>query len=73
MNKKTTGSWVESANLEDCDFPIENLPFGSFHVLSDVTQKNHIGIAIGSQILPLTQLSEKIAIPEGLQERSEDV
>jgi len=68
MNKKTIGSWVESANLDDCDFPIENLPFGSFHLLNDAKHKMHIGIAIGSQILPLTQLSEKITIPENLQE-----
>ena len=23
-------SWVESANAADCDFPIQNLPFGRF-------------------------------------------
>ena len=23
-------SWVESANQPDCDFPIQNLPFGVF-------------------------------------------
>ena len=23
-------SWVESANVPDCDFPIQNLPLGRF-------------------------------------------
>ena len=28
-------SWVESANAADCDFPIQNLPFGRFRAAAD--------------------------------------
>ena len=42
-------SWVESANLPDCDFPLENLPYGVF---SHAGSKR-IGVAIGDQILDL--------------------
>ena len=28
-------SWVESANLPDCDFPIQNLPFGRFRTAAE--------------------------------------
>ena len=44
-------SWVVSANALDCDFPIQNLPFGRF-------RRNHqeplrAGVAIGDQVLDL--------------------
>jgi fumarylacetoacetase len=42
-------SWIASANVLDCDFPIQNLPYGVFRH----GQKTHIGIAIGDQILDL--------------------
>ena len=48
------GSWVESANEPDCDFPIENLPFGQFRLESGLHGQKHIGVAIGSQILNYT-------------------
>jgi fumarylacetoacetase len=42
-------SWVESANVPDADFPIQNLPFGIFR------QRNRndptVGVAIGDRIL----------------------
>lgn len=46
-------SWVESANEEECDFPIQNLPFGIFR--SD-TGPPRGGIAIGDQILDIPVL-----------------
>src|SRR3954469_2901318 len=42
-------SWVESANLPGCDFPLENLPYGVF---SQAGAK-HIGVAIGDQVFDL--------------------
>ena len=45
-------SWVTTANIAGCDFPIQNLPFGRFR-RSVVTESWRIGIAIGDQILDL--------------------
>jgi len=42
-------SWVESANLPDSDFPLENLPYGVFRHGS----QTRIGVAIGDQVLDL--------------------
>ncbi len=44
-------SWVLSANMKDCDFPIQNLPFGVFKD----TIGHHVGIAIGDQILDISK------------------
>ena len=41
-------SWVESANAGG-DFPVQNLPFGTFR--HDFEERPHIGIAIGDQVL----------------------
>ena len=43
-------SWVASANAPDCDFPIQNLPFGAFRPRGDDAEPM-IGVAIGDQIL----------------------
>lgn len=43
-------SWIESANAPDCDFPIQNLPFGVF---STGDEAPRCGVAIGDQILDL--------------------
>ncbi len=48
----TRRSWVASANTDDCDFPIQNLPFGMFKRASDATAR--AGVAIGDQVLDLT-------------------
>jgi fumarylacetoacetase len=45
----TLRSWVPSANLENCDFPIQNLPFGRFRTTDN--QQWRIGIAIGDRVL----------------------
>jgi fumarylacetoacetase len=42
-------SWVESANLPDTDFPLENLPYGVFRHAGNT----RIGVAIGDQVLDL--------------------
>ncbi|KQI72988.1 fumarylacetoacetase [Loktanella sp. 5RATIMAR09] len=48
-------SWVASANAADTDFPLNNLPYGAFHVAgSDL----HAGVAIGDQILDVTALEK---------------
>lgn len=44
-------SWVESANEPGCDFPIQNLPFGTFS--RGPRQEKRIGVAIGDKILDL--------------------
>ena len=45
-------SWLESANLPGCDFPIQNLPFGVFRPRGS-GQPFRGGVAIGDQILDL--------------------
>jgi len=42
-------SWVESANDEHSDFPLQNLPFGRFR--QTASEPWRIGVAIGEQIL----------------------
>ena len=50
-------SWVESANLPDSDFPIQNLPFGVFR-RRDAAEPHRIGVAIGDSVLDLVQCRE---------------
>ncbi|WP_298831044.1 fumarylacetoacetase [uncultured Piscinibacter sp.] len=45
-------SWVVSAQAEDTDFPIQNLPFGRFRRAGSA-EAWRIGVAIGEQILDL--------------------
>ena len=40
-------SWVESANVPGCEFPLNNLPYGVF----DDGQGTRMGVAIGDQVL----------------------
>src|SRR5579872_4878276 len=42
-------SFVASANAPECDFPIQNLPFGVFRTGAD--GQPHVGVAIGDQIV----------------------
>ncbi len=48
-------SWVESANAPDCDFPIQNLPFGIFR-RKGAREAPRGGVAIGDQIVDLAAL-----------------
>ena len=50
-------SWLESANRIDCDFPIQNLPFGVFR-RRDSAEEFRGGVAIGDQIIDLAALAE---------------
>jgi fumarylacetoacetase len=43
-------SWVESANLPDADFPVQNLPLATFATANGP----HAGVAIGDRILDIT-------------------
>ncbi|MDC3213056.1 fumarylacetoacetase [Pseudoalteromonas distincta] len=50
-------SWVESANVDNCDFPIQNLPFAEFRREgSDEAFRG--GVAIGDQVIDLAKLSK---------------
>lgn len=46
-------SWVESANAPDCDFPLNNLPYGVFSVGG---RDPRCGVAIGDRIVDATGL-----------------
>lgn len=45
-------SWVESANQENTDFPIQNLPFAIFK-RANANEAFRAGVAIGEQVLDL--------------------
>lgn len=45
-------SWVESANAERCEFPIQNLPYGVFRCAGN-DEAFRIGVAIGDMILDM--------------------
>lgn len=60
-------SWVASANDPATDFPIQNLPFGSFVRAGDDESEARVGVAIGDRILDL-----KAAETEGLFEDIDD-
>ena len=51
----TLVSWIESANQPNSDFPIQNLPFGTFR---DRSGRDRIGVAIGDRILDLVACQE---------------
>jgi fumarylacetoacetase len=50
-------SWVKSANVENCDFPIQNLPFASFK-RKHSEEALRAGVAIGDQVVDLKALYE---------------
>ena len=52
-------SWVESANFSYTDFPIQNLPLGVF-IRPDQDELPSIGMAIGDQILNLSEIEEQL-------------
>ncbi|MDE2120585.1 MAG: fumarylacetoacetate hydrolase family protein, partial [Betaproteobacteria bacterium] len=47
-------SWVESANRTDCDFPLQNLPFGRF-LQAGQGGAERVGVAIGDELLDLSR------------------
>lgn len=50
-------SWVLSANVSGCDFPIQNLPLAMFRPQREVGKQFRGGVAIGDQVLDLAALS----------------
>ncbi|QEW22273.1 fumarylacetoacetase [Marinibacterium anthonyi] len=57
-------SWVESANAADCDFPLNNLPYGVFSIDGDDPR---CGVAIGDMILDMAAAED-----DGVIELTED-
>jgi fumarylacetoacetase len=49
-------SWVESANVPGCEFPIQNLPYGMFRP-KGATKPPRPGVAIGDRILELSAIA----------------
>ena len=56
----TARSWLESANRDGCDFPIQNLPFAVFR-RADSSEAFRCGVAIGDQIVDLAALATQSA------------
>ncbi|WP_136443942.1 fumarylacetoacetase [Pacificoceanicola onchidii] len=56
-------SWVDSANTDTTDFPLNNLPYGAF--LTEEGEQ-HCGVAIGDMILDITALEADgvLAVPD---------
>lgn len=50
-------SWVESANVDNCDFPIQNLPFAIFRRAGS-NEAFRGGVAIGDQVVDLAALAK---------------
>ena len=63
-------SWVESANSQDSDFPIQNLPFGVFRC-GGITETSQIGVAIGDRILNLSS-SSQAGLFQGLSQQIQE-
>ena len=53
----TLKSWVRSAHLSGCDFPIQNLPFAVFRRTGSA-EAFRGGVAIGDQILDLAAVAQ---------------
>ncbi len=64
-------SWVESANMPDADFPIQNLPLGRFRRRArgagGEAEPWRAGVAIGNYILDLKLAAEQCPWPEDVQ------
>jgi fumarylacetoacetase len=62
-------SWVASANVPGCDFPIQNLPLGRFRRAAggdDAPEPWRFGVAIGDQVLDLRLARERCPWGEGV-------
>ena len=59
-------SWVDTANVEGADFPIQNLPMGVVRRRGS-QDAPRIGVAIGDQILDLSRCRD-MGLFEGLPE-----
>jgi fumarylacetoacetase len=54
----TLRSWLASANLPSCDFPIQNLPIGIFRCAGSA-EPFRAGVALGDQILDLGRVAAR--------------
>ncbi len=63
-------SFVESANVSGCDFPIQNLPYGAFTNGQNVGSS--LGVAIGDQVLNLEAAAERLLL-EGVDDATCEV
>ena len=64
-------SWVESADAPECEFPIQNLPFGVFAGNGSASRGDRLttpraGVAIGDQVLDVAAFSKALGFT-GLQ------
>ncbi len=59
-------SWVASANVAECDFPIQNLPFAIFRRAGSA-EAFRGGVAIGDKVLDLAALAALNLFAENLQ------
>jgi fumarylacetoacetase len=55
-------SWIESANVPDTDFPIQNLPFGVFRRREP--DQPRLGVAIGDRVLDLNGIQREGLLAE---------
>ncbi|MFL9992114.1 fumarylacetoacetase [Paraburkholderia sediminicola] len=53
-------SWLESANLNDTPFPLQNLPFGVFR-RAGTAEGFRGGVALGDQVIDLGALTDAVA------------
>ncbi len=60
-------SWVAAANAADCDFPIQNLPYGRFR-RAQTAEPWRIGVAIGDQVLDLKLAAAQCPWGDGIAE-----
>ena len=58
-------SWVESANVVGCDFPIQNLPYARMRMAGSEAPWR-VGVAIGEQVLDLRLASEQCPWSDGI-------
>jgi len=56
-------SWVESANVADSDFPVQNLPFGVFR-RPDAGAEARAGVAIGDRIVDVAGMRDEGLLAE---------
>ncbi|MEP6733630.1 MAG: fumarylacetoacetase [bacterium] len=56
-------SWVDSAQVADTDFPLQNIPFGVFR---SEERSPRPGVAIGDQVLDLVAVSEQGLLDDAL-------
>ncbi len=62
MAGKPLRSWVPAANADDCDFPIQNLPYGVFSTRGGAPR---CGVAIGDMIVDMAACEARGVVDAG--------